>query len=94
MHYKPKQISEVSSNDSLVSLVGKVIKTNDNSFILDDGTGKIEIVSDFQVEENKKVRVFCSINNETLKSDVVQDMEGLDMVLFKKVKELYYKTGV
>ena len=94
LHYKQKQISEVNSNDSRVSIIGNVIGVSENSFVLDDGTGKIEIISDMQVEKNKLVRVFCSVIEEKLKADIVQDMKSLDMTLFKKVKELYNKAGV
>ena len=94
LHYNPKQISEVNPNNLRVSIIGKVINAGDNSFILDDDTGKIEIVSDMQVEKNKLVRVFCSVIDEKLKADVIQDLEGLDLNLFKKVKELYNRAGV
>ena len=93
-HYILKQISEVNSNDSRVSLIGNVASAGENSFVLDDSTGKIEIISDKQVERNKLVKVFCSVIDEKLKADVVQDMEGLDLNLFKKVKELYNRAGV
>ena len=94
LHYTPKQISEVNPSDSRVSILGKIINISDNSFILDDDSGKIEIVSDVQTEKNKLVRVFCSVGEEKLKADIVQNMEGLDLNLFKKVKELYNTSGV
>ncbi|MEK6909675.1 MAG: hypothetical protein AABW61_01200 [Candidatus Aenigmatarchaeota archaeon] len=93
-HYIPKQISEVKPTDSRVSLIGNVVNVGENSFILDDGTGKIEVISEMPVERNKLFRVFCSVIDEKLKADVVQDMEGLDLNLFKKVKELYNSSGV
>ena len=93
-HYFQKQVSEVSSKDSRVSLIGNVIAVGENSFVLDDGTGKIEVISDMTVETNKLVRVFCSVIDEKLKADIVQDMEGLDSNLFKKVKGLYNSSGV
>jgi len=93
-HYFQKQISEVSSKDSRVSLIGNVIAVGENSFVLDDGTGKIEVISDMTVERNKLVRVFCSVIDEKLKADIVQNMEGLDSNLFKKVTALYNSSGV
>ena len=94
LHYIPKQISKVSPTDSRVSLIGKIVNVGENSFILDDDTGRIEILSDTRVEKNKLVRVFCSVVEEKLKADIIQDIEGLDVNLFKKVKELYNKAGV
>ncbi|MBI2084456.1 MAG: hypothetical protein HYT70_02490 [Candidatus Aenigmarchaeota archaeon] len=93
-HYTPKEISKVDSKDSRVCLIGKVVDSAGNSFVLDDGTGKIEIIYDGAIDANKLVRVFCSIADEKLKADVVQDVEDLDMNLFKKVKGLYNLTGV
>ena len=93
-HYIPKQVSEVSPTDSRVSIIGNVATAGENSFVLDDGTGKIEIISDMPVERNKLVRVFCSVVDEKLKADIMQDMEGFDVNLFKKVKGLYNRAGV
>lgn len=93
-HYASKQISEVSPTDSRVSVMGNVVNVGENSFILDDGTGKIEVISEIPVGRNKLFRVFCSVIDEKLKADAVQDMEGLDLNLFKKVEELYNSSGV
>lgn len=93
-HYAPKQVSDVKTTDSRVSLLGKIIGAGENSFVLDDGTGKIEIMSDFIPERNRLFRVFCSVADEKLKADVVQDMEGLDVNLLKKVEGLYNRAGV
>ncbi|MBI2034870.1 MAG: hypothetical protein HYT11_04025 [Candidatus Levybacteria bacterium] len=92
--YVTKQISEVAPTDSRVSIIGNVVKTDENSFVLDDGTGKIEVTSDIQVEMNKLIRIFCSVVDEKLKADIIQDVNELDLNLFKKVKELYNKAGV
>lgn len=93
-HYIPKSISQVDSKDFKVCLVGNVMATTGSSFILDDGTGKIEIMTDKQLPRNKIVRAFCSVNEEKLKADVVQDLEGIDSNLFKKINELYNTAGV
>ena len=74
--------------------MGSVVNVGENSFILDDGTGKIEVSSEMPAGRNKLFRVFCSVIDEKLKADVVQDMEGLDLELFKKVKELCNRAGV
>ena len=93
-HYASKQISEVNPTDSRVSIIGNVIAVGGDSFVLDDGSGKIEVISDVTIERNKLVRIFCSVVDEKLKADIVQDVEGLDVELFKKVKELYNRAGV
>ena len=93
-HYFQKQVSEVTSNDSRVSIIGNVAGVSESSFVLDDGTGKIEIISDVRVEENRLVRAFCSVIDEKLKADIIQDVDGLDLNLFKKIGELYNRAGV
>ncbi len=93
-HYKPRKISQITSSDSKVALVGTVSQVNENSFVVDDGTGKAEISSDIKVEENKIVRVFCMASGGKLKADIVQNLENLDLNLFKTVEELYSKAGV
>ncbi len=97
-HYIPKKISQLTSKDSRISLVGNIIQSKENSFILDDGTAKAEISFEGELKGNegelksKLVRVFCSIADEKLKADVVQPLEGLDLNLFKKVEDLYNKV--
>jgi len=95
LRYKPRKISEIDQKtDTNISLVGKVIEHGENSFILDDESGKAEIVFEGEVEKNKIVRVFCSLIENQLKADVVQNLDGMDLKLFKKVKELYIKRDL
>jgi len=95
LHYKPKKISEINlKTDSRIAIIGKVTEQGENSFVLDDGSGKIEIISEEEVKLNKTVRVFCSLIENQLKADVVQSLNGFDLNLFNKIKELYNKAGV
>ena len=95
LYYKPKKVSEINlKSDSRISLIGKIIEKKDDSFVLDDGSGKIEIFSEEEVEENKLIRVFCSIIEKQIKADIIQDLNGFDLNLFNKVRELYNKAGV
>ncbi|MEM5829591.1 MAG: hypothetical protein QW040_02735 [Candidatus Aenigmatarchaeota archaeon] len=93
-HYLPRKISSISRIDSKVALIGKIAKVSENSFILEDETGKIEIFSEEEVKEGELVRVFCSLVDGKLKADVVQDLKGFDLNLFKKAEELYKKEGL
>ncbi len=88
--YKPVKISQLSVNDSRVVLLGNVTSVKDNSFVLDDGEARVEIFSE-QPVERKLVRAFCNIADNKLKVDVIQNLEGLDVNLFKKIEELYNK---
>ena len=92
--YIPRSITEIAKSDSKVALVGKVVEGGEGSFILDDGTAKAEIKADQAVKEGQQLRVFCLLEDERLIAEIIQDMGGLDMKLFKSVKELYNKAGV
>jgi len=93
-NYKPRKVSSILKTDSKVSLVGKIVDVLENSFVLEDETGKVEIACEESLEKGKIVRVFCICFDGKLKADVVQDLKGLDLNLFKKVEELYRKEGL
>lgn len=93
-HYKPKKIAHITKTDSKIAIVGKVLDLGDNSFTIGDETGKMEIVSDNPIEKDSLIRTFCSRVENQLVADVIQDLKGLDLNLFKKVEELYIKAGV
>jgi hypothetical protein len=95
LHYRPKKVSEINVKaDSRVSTLGKVTELGEKSFFLDDGSGKIEIISEAAVEPNKLVRAFCSVVDSQLKADVVQSLNNFDLDLFNRIKELYSRAGV
>lgn len=89
-HYKPKRISELNlKTDQKVALVGTVEDILENSFVLNDGE-KIEIAAENVPEKGKKVRVFCSVVDQQLKADIVQNVD-FDQELFRKSEEMYRK---
>jgi len=94
-YYLPKKISELDlKRDRMVSILGKVLELKENGFILLDDSGKVEVISENPVEPDSQVRVFCTLINQQLKADLIQDMKNFDAGLFYKVKELYNKSGV
>jgi hypothetical protein len=93
-YYKPKKISSISKNEDKISIIGKVLDTKENSFTIGDSTGKVEIFSDKKVEKDKLVRIFCSSDKGKLNADIIQDLNGLDLNLFKKIQELYYRVRI
>ena len=97
VNYKPKKISELSPKDSKVALLGNITQRKDGSFVLDDGTARIEIFFDnsaFNVLDIKLARIFCSVSEEKLSADIIQNLEGLDLDLFKKTEDLYSRYYV
>jgi|GEM_PF-1609864 hypothetical protein len=92
VHYVPRKLEEIRERDTFISIVGRVEAVMDNLLILSDGKSKLEIFSEESVEENKLVRVFCSRIEGGWKADVIQDLSGLDLELFKRAEEIYKKA--
>ena len=82
------------NTDSKIAVIGRVVQTDSNSFILEDDTGKVEIFFEENVDQNKIVRAFCTIADGKLKADIVQKLENFDSNLFKTVEELYNRAGL
>jgi len=97
----PKKIAQISKNDRKVSIVGTVVSSTDDSFVLDDGSGKIEVFFEKEnaegrerIKKDKTIRAFCTLVGEQLKLDVAQSADGLDLNLLKTVDDLYSKAGI
>jgi uncharacterized protein YdeI (BOF family) len=103
-HYVKKKIVEINPDiDLKVKILGFVVDKKDDTIMLDDGSGKIRVFVDIpgmmeRIEINQLVRVFGSTlpteDGFEIKADIVQDLSGLDVNLYKKVEELYNKVGV
>ncbi|MEM5882826.1 MAG: hypothetical protein QXQ77_01120 [Candidatus Aenigmatarchaeota archaeon] len=95
LHYKPKKVAEINfEKDSRIALVGKVLEQLENSFILEDETGNVEIFFEGRLRKNQIVRAFCSVLENQLKADIIQSLNGLNLELFRKVEEMYKKAGL
>jgi hypothetical protein len=94
LHYRPRKISELRKNDLRVALIGEIKEVRANSFILWDGSGEIEIFSEKSLEKGKLVRVFCLKEGEEFKAQVIQDLKGFDLNLYKRIRELYNRVGL
>lgn len=89
-----KKINEIGKNDARVRLLGTVIDNKDNVVVLDDGTGKINVVfSDpVNVKANQTVRVFGRVmpaeEGFEIEGEILQDMGSVDVALYRKTTEL------
>jgi len=92
LHYKPKKISSIKENDFRVCIIGKIIETKENSFVIRDESGELEILSNKPLEKNSIVRIFCSREEDKFKADVIQNLNELDLNLYSKIKELYNRV--
>ena len=102
-HYIEKKISDLDEMDSKVRIMGFLVDKKENTIVLDDGSGKIKIFTDAtniidNLNINQFVRIFGSIipveNDIELRADIIQDLSGFNIDLFKKTKELYNKLEV
>lgn len=88
-----KPINEIKPEDIRVRVVGKVVDKNDEYVVVDDGTGKINVVTDrtdFLPGTTLRVigRIFASEQGLELRSEIVQDINNLDLKLYRQVREL------
>jgi len=99
-HYTEKRIIDLDEMDSKVRIMGFLVDKKENTIVLDDGSGKIKIFTDAtnvidNLNINQFIRIFGSIipveNDIEIRADIVQDLSGLNIDLFKKTKELYNK---
>jgi uncharacterized protein YdeI (BOF family) len=89
-----KRIEDIS-DELRVSVVGTVVKTSENQFILDDGTGHLTVMCEpsLTVKELDMVRVIGKIYGDTLEAEIIQDMKDLNMQLYVKMYELRKKIS-
>ena len=90
-----QKISDIQSNSS-VSVAGVVVSKDSDiiSFIIEDETGKLNIITNNEesfnaVQEGQRVRVLGKTWGEgedmELKSDIIQDFSKIDFELYKKL---------
>lgn len=91
---KPRRISEIKTEDEQVQIVGLVVNEKESYLVLDDGTGKINVFFEDPsltdgIEVGSKIRVFGTPlhieDKHEVHADIIQDLEGLDLDLYKKV---------
>lgn len=92
--FVPRKSSELASSDTRVSVVGKVISSADNGFVVDDGSGACKVDSSYPASVGDTLRVFCRVEGQGLKAEFVQSLNGVDLNLYQKVQDLYRKAGL
>ncbi len=87
-----KKIKDINpESDMRVTIVGTVVGKNAGSLIVDDGSDTAEIVTDVEKEIGSPVRIIARVlpleTRFELQAEIVQDMKGLNMNLYKLVEE-------
>jgi len=91
---KKKIIDIDPSKDVRVRIFGNVIDKKEGAIVVDDGSMKAEIVLDesLNIKIGSFVRVFTRIlpleKGYELRAEIVQNMENVDPILYKKVKNV------
>ncbi len=92
-----RSISEIRPEDIRVCIIARIIDMQDNTVVLDDGTGKITAVfnedSNLTKEIGALVRVFGRVINMErgfeLQGEIMQDVKDLDVELYKKIETVW-----
>ncbi len=102
--FSEKAISEIEpEKDVRVGILGKIVDMDEDSFILDDGAGRVQVATGPEismesicVNDSVKVigRVFASENGFELRAEAVQSASGIDVPLYKKAIELERGIGL
>jgi hypothetical protein len=95
---KEKAISDINSDrDVRVRILGTIIGITEESLMVDDGTSRTEVVFDDPrnldgLKEGQFIRVISRIlpliDGFECRGEVVQKLDGLDIGLYKKAKEI------
>ncbi|MBI5347637.1 MAG: hypothetical protein HZB66_03430 [Candidatus Aenigmarchaeota archaeon] len=90
-----RKIQEINpETDVRVRLIGKIIDIDESVLVIDDGTGKAEIIFDpasnsVNFRKGDVVRVFARVlpleTDHELRLELIQDMAKLDMELYSRV---------
>lgn len=90
-----KSIAQIQpEKDIRVRLIGIVIDVKENSLVIDDGSGKVEILFDqpITVRQGQLVRVITRIlpliDGYECRAECVQNLENFDIDLYKRAKEI------
>ena len=88
-----KRISEISDKDIRVSIRGVVIDSEERTVVVDDGSGKVKATFDeVQTDYPKIVRVIGRVipfeNGIEIQGEILQNMEKLDLDVFKKLTSI------
>ena len=93
-----KHISDITIDEDVrVRILGTVLEASEASLLIDDGSGKAEVTFDDEnslngVSKGHIIRVVARvlplIDGYVLKGECVQTLEGFDINLYKRAKQI------
>ncbi len=90
---KHRKIKDIDEDEIRISLIGAVVSKKDFEFVLDDGTGQIEVMceEDADFKEGDLVRVVGRLFTDIVQAEIVRKIEDMDMELYNKSYPLIKK---
>ena len=92
--YKEVQVENLTESDDKVSLSGILVSTAGSSFVMDDGTGQVIVLSDEEQVSRLKTNSFLRVmgmklpsQENTVNAEIIQDLLGIDKYLYNKVRK-------
>jgi hypothetical protein len=91
-----RSVNEITDDDYRIRVIGTVVNISSDEQILDDGTGTINVITDQKLEVGALIRAIGRIFRKDdgsfeLNAEIIQNMKGLDIELYNKVRELQKK---
>ncbi len=90
-----RRIGEIKDSDTMVRILGTALEVREGDFTLDDGEGQLVVIADpervSQLRDGQRVRVLGRIFKDpepVLQGEIIQDMDGLDLDLYARVRNL------
>lgn len=89
---KFKKVEDVDGDDIRVAVTGTIVDKEEETLIIDDGTGNLEVefdlsedLSDF--ENGDMVRIIGRPTGDTMDGEVIQDFSDFDIDLYEEALE-------
>jgi len=99
----PKKVEEIDpEQDVRVRLLGTVIGKEEDSIVLDDGSGSVEVFLDEEdlksIEEKNKIRILGRVlptpESFEIQGELVQEMDDLDLEFYNKAMKKLKDEGM
>ena len=83
------QVKNLSNENSLVAVSGFIVSKDESSFVLDDKTSQIVILSKDEINIGDYVRVFGNLifngNEKILQAGIIQNLNEINKELHQKL---------
>ena len=93
---KQRMIKDLKEGDQRVQITGYITEIEEESFLLEDGTGKIKVLKEgveFSCSKDDLVNIFGQLSHIegkewVLEAEIIQDMKELNFEYYRKLYEI------